>query len=122
MTVLDQDWQQIVASQIAHSAICAAENIRIIFSEHANPSVLYRPALSLDGNQWCALYGANLQDGVAGFGDTPALAMREFDTQWFNSKASPQVAAAPATSQAEPEISTATIAETYGSKGNLNDN
>ena len=41
-----------------------------------------RPTLSIDGNQWCALYGDNLQDGVAGFGDSPDAAMREFDKAW----------------------------------------
>lgn len=46
------------------------------------PSAVYRPALSIDGNQWCALYGDNLQDGVAGFGDSPALAMADFDNNW----------------------------------------
>lgn len=28
-----------------------------------------------DGNQWCALYGEDLQAGIAGFGNTPFLAM-----------------------------------------------
>lgn len=46
------------------------------------PSVQYRPAISLDGDQWCALYGDNLQDGVAGFGDSPAAAMAAFDIEW----------------------------------------
>ena len=46
------------------------------------PSVLFRPHLSIDGNQWCALYGDNLQDGVAGFGDSPEAAMRDFDQAW----------------------------------------
>lgn len=46
------------------------------------PSVLYRPALSIDGNKWCALYGENLQDGVAGFGDSPAEAMSAFNRAW----------------------------------------
>jgi hypothetical protein len=50
--------------------------------EQRRPSVLYRPRLSIDGNQWCALYGDNLQDGVAGFGDSPELAMADFDSQW----------------------------------------
>jgi hypothetical protein len=49
------------------------------------PSVLYRPRISLDGNQWCALYGDNLQDGVAGFGDSPQAAMYEFDKAWATS-------------------------------------
>lgn len=51
------------------------------------PHVLMRPAVMLDGNQWCALYGDNLQDGVAGFGDTPAEAMAAFDKAWLTDKA-----------------------------------
>jgi hypothetical protein len=43
------------------------------------PSVIYRPKLFIDGNQWCALYGENIQDGVAGFGETPEKAMVDFD-------------------------------------------
>jgi len=50
----------------------------------ARPSYLLKPKLSLDGNQWCALYGENLQDGVAGFGDTPALAYADFDKAWVS--------------------------------------
>lgn len=50
--------------------------------EQTQPSVLYKPRLSLDGDQWCALYGDNLQDGVAGFGDSPKAAMADFDAKW----------------------------------------
>ena len=46
------------------------------------PCYLYRPRLSIDGNQWCALYGENLQDGVAGFGDTPEDAYADFNKNW----------------------------------------
>jgi hypothetical protein len=46
------------------------------------PSAIYRPAISIDGNQWCALYGKDLHDGVAGFGDTPELAMADFNKSW----------------------------------------
>ena len=31
--------------------------------------------ISLDGDQWCALLGENLQVGVAGFGDSPIDAL-----------------------------------------------
>lgn len=31
-----------------------------------------------DGNQWCFLWGEDLQTGVAGFGDTPLKAARDF--------------------------------------------
>lgn len=50
--------------------------------DRRRPCVLFRPSLYIDGDQWCALYGENLQDGVAGFGDSPALAMADFDMQW----------------------------------------
>lgn len=46
------------------------------------PSVLYRPSIGLDGNKWSALYGANLMEGVCGFGDSPAEAMADFDAEW----------------------------------------
>ena len=46
------------------------------------PSSVYKPRLSCDGNQWCALYGENLQDGVAGFGSSPDEAYRDFDKNW----------------------------------------
>ena len=50
--------------------------------EMRRPSFLYRPTLSIDGNKWCALYGDNLQDGVAGFGDSPKEAYEAFDIEW----------------------------------------
>lgn len=83
---MNEEWSQHAASQIAHWAQMAAENLRIcaaeVASEQMRPSVLMRPAISIDGDQWCALYGENLQDGVAGFGDTPAKAMTDFDKNW----------------------------------------
>ena len=48
----------------------------------ARVSMVLRPRLSIDGNQWCALYGEDLQNGVAGFGDSPDAAMRAFDKAW----------------------------------------
>jgi hypothetical protein len=59
----------------------------IVSSEMTRPSVLFRPALPIDGFQWCALDGENLQDGVAGFRDTPALAVADFDKAWLTAKA-----------------------------------
>ena len=47
------------------------------------PSSLYRPALSVDGDKWCALYGDSLQEGVAGFGDSPAEAYADFNVAWY---------------------------------------
>ena len=49
---------------------------------YTRPSVVLRPALSIDGNQYCALFGEDLQSGVAGFGDSPEAAMSDFDKNW----------------------------------------
>ena len=51
--------------------------------ENIRPCVMMKPKISIDGNQWCVLYGDNLQDGVAGFGDSPAKAMTDFDRNWL---------------------------------------
>lgn len=60
----------------------AAINIYNYSCELCRPSAIYKPRLFIDGNQWCALLGENLQDGVAGFGDSPELAYQDFDKQW----------------------------------------
>lgn len=77
-----------------HAAQQAAASIEEF---HTAPSAIYRPAISIDGNQWCALYGDDLQCGVAGFGDTPEQAMADFDRNWReplrNSPSEPKKAA-----------------------------
>ena len=54
--------------------------------ESRRPFFMLKPKVMPDGNQWCALYGENLQEGVAGFGDTPEKAAIQFDIEWLNSK------------------------------------
>lgn len=51
------------------------------------PHTRMRPRLFLDGNMYCALYGDNLHDGCAGFGETADLAMQDFDRSWYGQKA-----------------------------------
>lgn len=62
------------------------EQICMVGNEMSRPSAIYRPALLQDGDKWCALFGENLQEGVAGFGDTPDEAMRAFDQAWLTEK------------------------------------
>ena len=50
--------------------------------KQGRPSTIYKPKLFIDGDRWCALYGENIQDGVAGFGKSPAAAMADFDIEW----------------------------------------
>ena len=47
--------------------------------EEINLFSMLKPKVSIDGNQWCVLYGENLQDGVAGFGDTLMKAIYNFN-------------------------------------------
>jgi hypothetical protein len=67
---------QIAAANQLYEAAC---NLNY---EQMRPSYLYRPRLSIDGDQWRALYGENLQDGVAGFGGSPGEAYAAFDKAW----------------------------------------
>lgn len=70
-------------ANVGHYAMQAAESIRQAASEYERPSVMMRPKLAPDGNAWIALYGEDLQEGVAGCGDSPAEAMRAFDNAWY---------------------------------------
>lgn len=81
MSSISQAAQHIQASwQMAASA---HEEVAI---EQARPFMLLKPKMYPDGNQWCALYGENLQEGVSGFGDTPHKASIQFDVEWLNSQ------------------------------------
>lgn len=65
---------------VAYKYITAAE-------EQQRPSVLFRPTLSIDGNMYCAMYGDDIAQGCAGFGETAEAAMRDFDQNWRETKA-----------------------------------
>ena len=54
--------------------------------EWRRPSVVFRPKLYPDGDMYCALYGDDLMAGCAGFGETAAAAMLDFDNNWRTQK------------------------------------
>lgn len=60
----------------------AAQEAQITERERRAPHVLMRPLVFPDGAAWCALYGEDIQQGVAGFGDTPEGACANFDHNW----------------------------------------
>lgn len=71
------------ATHLIPQSVWNVENEAIAAAQAAQrPSVLFRPKLSRDGNQWCAIYGDDLMEGVCGFGDSPAEAMTDFDKNW----------------------------------------
>jgi hypothetical protein len=78
--MLDQYHQ----GEITSAAIFAINQAKDVLTEYwASPFILYRPKLYRDGDQWCALYGENLQEGIAGFGKSPDAAVRAFNAAWF---------------------------------------
>src|SRR5208283_4709713 len=80
--------QEVAAQQFdfSHARAILQEQIGAVGSEMSRPSVLYRPSIGMDGTKWCALYGDDLMHGIAGFGDTPDEAMRDFDNAWWKEK------------------------------------
>lgn len=52
-----------------------------------NFATILRIAPVKDGDKWCVLYGADLHDGIAGFGNTPWEAMQAFHTAMLSEKA-----------------------------------
>jgi len=51
----------------------------LVQTEEMNLFTLLRPKVGICGNQYSVLYGENLQNGVAGFGDTLMLAIYDFN-------------------------------------------
>ena len=52
------------------------------FHEKIEPAILDKLKTNMDGDQWCVLYGKNVQRGIAGFGDTLAEAIVNWNTAW----------------------------------------
>lgn len=69
--------------RLSYYAAMAGNAIVEATGEYNRPSAVWRPKLTIDGDQWCALYGNDLEEGVAGFGDSPEAAMRAFDVAWY---------------------------------------
>ena len=81
--MLNDNDSSMAANAICHAAEMTRETIRMAVYEYERPSTVHKPRLLVDGNQWCALLGVNLQDGVAGFGSSPHEAMQKFDDAWY---------------------------------------
>jgi len=79
---MNRDDSNMAANAISHAADMAKIAWQEAAWEQQRPCVVFKPTLSKDGNMWCALFGDNLQVGVAGFGETPSGAMYAFDLAW----------------------------------------
>ena len=82
------DLSHIIQQQfdISHQVAMIQQAFQNVAYEMERPSVVFKPTLYPDGDMWCALYGEDLQSGCAGFGETPAKAMYDFDRNWNNQK------------------------------------
>lgn len=60
----------------------AAAMAGMVEEQRLRPFMLLRPRMFPDGDHWCALYGDDLQAGIAGFGETPEKASEDFDKNW----------------------------------------
>ena len=86
---MNNEDSNLALSAISHAALMVQETWRMVAFAHEDvanelkrPFMMLKPRIFIDGNQWCALYGENIQDGVAGFGDSPELAAKDFDLAW----------------------------------------
>ena len=84
---MNEKYETELATRVYEEKLQAIYMAEEVERELSRPFMLLRPKIFPDGNQWCALYGDNLQEGVAGFGDTPAKAAVQFDVEWLNAKA-----------------------------------
>lgn len=77
------DALQYVFGQMISEVTPTMECIRETAYTMQRPSMVLKPKLSMYENQWRALYGENLQEGLVGFGDSPHMAMLDFDVQYY---------------------------------------
>ncbi|MFC1924269.1 hypothetical protein ACFLXA_02765 [Chloroflexota bacterium] len=79
-----------IANRICEDSMIITELLRKViadtFYETTRPSVLLKPKIYPDGNQWCCLIGECIVEGVVGWGNTPSEAMLDFDMAFERSK------------------------------------
>lgn len=69
-----------VARENAAHQLWQLEGYRKQLELHTCSGPHYPISLKLDGDQWCALIGEDLQEGIAGFGVTPIDALESLTT------------------------------------------
>jgi hypothetical protein len=65
---------QDLTEEAIHAAAIEAQEINLVAKLGLHPYP--------DGNMWCVLWGADLQNGVAGFGKIPELAVWDFNKNY----------------------------------------
>jgi hypothetical protein len=88
--MINEYWSEHAASQIIHETQLVSQSMQMAAAaqeeaaiESKRPFMMLNPKMYPDGNQWCCLLGEDLQVGIAGFGDSPDEASRDFDKEWI---------------------------------------
>ena len=81
--IMNEEHSSMAMNAICHAASMVQNSIQQEISGYGEPSAIYKPRIFPDGEQWCALYGVNIQECVCGFGDTPAAAIYDFNQCWY---------------------------------------
>jgi hypothetical protein len=88
--ILNQEYSHMLANRIDHyMGIQHQETInRIIAEEQMSFVKTFNLIPFKDGNMWCVLLGENLQEGISGFGETPLMAVLDFNKNFRTEKIS----------------------------------
>jgi hypothetical protein len=81
------DYLQIESSQRQHDEELEHQERMYAIQMAADFSLIpvLKPKITKDGNMFCVLYGENLQEGIAGFGETIHKAVIDFNAQFEKS-------------------------------------
>ncbi len=67
---------------ISKAATMVQQTIENAAVELKRPSMLFKPKLYIEGNQWCAMYGDSPAISLQGWGNSPELALIDFDLNY----------------------------------------
>lgn len=75
-----EDYLQIESSQRQHNEVLRYDNERYYLGlQHVcKLAMILDCKITKDGDQWCCLFGEDLQEGIAGFGNTATEAVEEW--------------------------------------------
>jgi hypothetical protein len=77
------------AEDVTLAATAIADAANAIQRVISCPSVLYRPTLFFDGQDWVAMLGPDRARGLCVTGNTPAQAMTRFDIAFHSARPGP---------------------------------
>lgn len=80
-----EELEQVESSQRQHDQIMIQQvkmSSAVIEEEYTLFNML-KPKVSIDGDQYCVLYGEDLQSGICGFGETVYKAILDFNKSFY---------------------------------------